>query len=305
MPAKEPLKGFYDKVIADLNSAYTLIATDNGTGYLNKASVAGILSRVLLYKGDWAGCITAANNALGATPVLPDMTTFPKIWTDQSTAGVLFKVINSAIDNVSTQGVNYYQKVTISGVQYIKPEYVVEYNFFQMFQSTDVRKATWTVTSPYLGNNYNSVIKYNGATGSPAGVQDAKVLRTAEVLLNRMEAEYMNNNQTAALADLNLLKINRYTGFVNIVGLTGQPLLDEIYKERRLELAFEGDRFFDLKRRNLPIVRDGTKGDIFDGTGTPYPSIYLNMPLGDKRFLMPIPFSETNFNTHLTQNPGW
>ena len=304
-PSKEPVKGFYDKVIADLTAAYPLINADNGVGRLNKAAVAGLLSRVLLYKGDWAGVISNANLALGATPVLPDIATFPKIWTDQSNAGVLFKVINNSVDNLPAQGVNYYQKVTISGVAYIKSEYVVEYNFYQLWQNNDVRKTSWIVTSPYLGNNYNNVIKYNGATGSPAGVQDAKVLRTAEVLLNRMEAEYMSNQQVAALADLNLLKANRYTGFVNIVGLTGQPLLDEIYKERRFELAFEGDRFFDLKRRNLPIVRDGTHGDLADGTGTPYPAIYLNMPVGDKRFNLPFPFSETNFNTNLKQNPGW
>ncbi|MBS1565206.1 MAG: RagB/SusD family nutrient uptake outer membrane protein, partial [Bacteroidetes bacterium] len=285
-PSKESLKGFYDKVIADLTQAYSLINTDNGTGRLNKASVAGILSRVLLYKGDWTGTIAAANNAIGTgIPNVTSMADFSKVWTDQSTSGVLFKVINNSVDNINTQGVNYYQKVTVSGIQYIKSEYVVEYNFYKMFQDNDIRKTSWIVTSPYLGNNFNNVIKYNGATGSPAGVQDAKVLRSAEVLLNRMEAYYMNNNPTAALTDLNTLRANRYNPNVPLVGLTGQPLLDSIYKERRLELAFEGDRWFDLKRRNLPVVRDGTKGDLADGTGTPYPSIYLNLPVGDKRWL--------------------
>jgi len=302
-PAKEPVKGFYDKVIADLSSAYTMINADNGTGRLNKASVAGILSRVLLYKGDWAGTITAANNALGSSPALPDIANFSKIWTtDTYNTGVLFKVVNNSVDNISTQGVNYSQ--TVSGAQ--KSEYVVEYNFYQLFQNTDVRKTSWIRTSVYQGNNYNNVIKYLGVTGSPAGVQDAKVLRTAEVLLNRMEAYYMNSNPTAALADLNLLKKNRYTGFVDLVGISGQPLLDSIYKERRLELAFEGDRFFDLKRRNLPIVRDGTKGDWADGTGVNnYSPNFLSMPVGDKRFLIPFPFGETNFNLNLKQNPGW
>jgi len=299
-PAKEPVKGFYDKVIADLNLALTLINADNGTGRLKRTSVAGLLSRVNLYKGDYAACITASNTALGATPVLPDITTFPSIWTDQTEAGVLFKVYNTAVDNVNTQGVNYYQ--TVSGA--IKSEYVVEYNFRQLFTAADVRTNTYIRTSAYLGSNYNNVIKYaGGVAGKALGVVDAKVLRTAEVLLNRAEAYYMSGNMAAALVDLNLLKSNRYTGFTPIVGLTGQALLDEIYKERRLELAFEGDRFWDLKRRNLPVVRDGTKGDKADGTGVPY--VFTTLPVGDKRFLLPFPEAETTVNTNLKQNPGY
>lgn len=301
MPASESLKGFYDKVIADLNAALPLINATNGTGRLNKAAVAGLLSRVNLYKGDYAATITAANTALGTTPNLPSIANFPLIWTDGTEAGVLFKVINNTVDNVSTQGVNYYQ--TQSGQ--IKSEYVVEYNFYQLFAANDVRKSSYIRTSVLNGVTYNNVFKYAGGTGKPAGVQDAKVLRTAEVLLNRMEAYYRSGNLTSALADLNLLKANRYTGFTTIVGLTGQPLLDEILKERRIELAFEGDRFFDIKRRNASILRDGTKGEISDGTGTPVLSTFLSLPAGDPRYQLPFPISETNLNLNIKQNPGY
>jgi hypothetical protein len=299
MPSKEPVTGFYEKVINDLNKSLTLINTDNGTGRFNKAAVAGLLSRVNLYKGDWNACITAANTALGSNPDLPGIANFPLIWSDQTEKGVLFKVINSAIDNINRQGVNYYQ--TVSGN--IKSEYVVEYNLFQMFLPNDIRTSAYIKTSPYLGSNYNNVIKYAGGTGGRAlGVCDAKVLRTAEVLLNRAEARYMVNDMGNALADLNLLKANRYTGFVDI-SLTGQPLLDEIYKERRLELAFEGDRFWDLKRRNLPVARDDTKGDKADGSGTNF--VFTTMPLGDPRFLFPYPQNEITVNPNFKQNPGY
>lgn len=300
LPAKEPVKGFYDKVLADLNQALPLINASNGTGKLNKAAVAGLLSRVNLYKGDYAAVITAANTALGATPDLPGIADFPKIWTDQTEKGVLFKVINNLVDNVNTQGVNYYQPVNGE----LKSEYVVEYNFMQLFTATDVRTSTYIRTSPYLQITYNNVIKYNGGTGKALGVCDAKVLRTAEVLLNRAEAYYRSSNETSALADLNLLKANRYTGFTNI-SLSGQALLDEIYKERRLELAFEGDRFWDLKRRHLPIQRDGTKGDRSDGSGVSYVPTAVTLDANDYRFQLPIPIAETNFNKNLAQNPGY
>lgn len=296
-PGKESLKGFYDKIIADLVTAEGLINATNGVGRLNKAAVAGLLSRVYFYKGDYPNTIAAANRALGTTPNLPNIATFPSIWTDATEAGVLFKVIMTTTDNSNAQGVNYNQ--VVSGL--VKSEYAVAYDFMQLFEANDVRKATYISTSPWDNKPMNHVIKYKGRVGGAAGVVDGKALRTAEVLLNRMEAEYYTN-PAAALADLVLLKTNRYTGYVPEV-LAGAPLLAEIQKQRRLELAFEGDRFFDIKRRNAPINRDAVHGQWADGTGTP--PVFPTMAVGDKRFLLPFPQSELNFNTNLKQNPDY
>ena len=298
LPSRESVQGFYDKVIRDFTEAQNLINDDNGVGRLNKKAVAGLLSRVYLYKGDWANTIASANTALGATPVLPSIANFPKVWTDETEQGVLFKVKNTNLDNLNNPGVNYYQIVTGG----IKSEYVVEYNFKQMFKATDVRTSSYIQTSPYNGVNYNHVIKWNKNPTKPLGVLDFKVIRTAEVLLNRAEAYYRANNATSALADLNLLRANRYSDYAPLV-LAGQPLLDEILKERRLELAFEGDRFWDLKRRNAPVVRDATKGDKADGTGTPY--VKTSLPAGDFHFQLAYPQGELNYNTNLKQNPQY
>ncbi len=303
LPTKEPLKPFYAKVVADLTQALPLIAANNGTGRLNKAAVSGLLSRVYLYMGDFPNCIASSSAALGTTPVLPGIADFPRIWTDETTNGVLFKVVNTTLDNNNAQGVNYFQ--VTGGL--IRSEYVVEYNFRQMFQASDVRSAAYIQTSLFGGVQQNHVVKYRskvtGGAAGVAGVVDYKVLRTAEVLLNRAEAYQRSGNDVAALADLNLLKANRYTGFTNITGLTGAALLAEIIKERRLELAFEGDRFWDLKRRNQPVQRDGTKGDRADGTGVSY--LFTTLNVGDYRFQLPFPSAEVNFNTNFKQNPGY
>jgi hypothetical protein len=296
-PAKEPVKGFYDKVIADLVQAEGLINASNGVGRLNKAAVAGLLSRVYFYKGDNVNTIAAASRALGTTPNLPNIATFPSIWTDASESGVLFKVKTTSIDNLNSLGVNYFQTVTAG----IKSEYTIDYSFFQLFANNDVRKTAYTQTSAFNNVLQNHVIKYKGRIGQPAGVVDAKVIRTAEVLLNKAEAEYFTD-PAAALADLVLLKSNRYTGYVPEV-LAGPALLAEIQLQRRLELAFEGDRFFDLKRRNAPINRDAVHGENADGTGKP--PVFPTMQASDIRFLLPIPQSEINFNKNLTQNPGY
>lgn len=336
LPPSEPVKGFYDKVIADLVAAEPLINTAaqnnaslteaNRNITLNREAVAGLLSRVYLYKGDYANCIAEATKSLGSTPNVGSLTTFPSIWTDaaSASAGVLFKVKNTTIDNVNAQGVNYYQFTSRpsagSTTNGYKSEYLPDYTFYQLFAANDVRKTTYFQTNYYNGILYNHIIKYAGRSGAPelgigitntaasanpAGVVDGKVLRTAEVLLNRMEAEYRSGATAAAITDLVLLKTNRYTGYVAAAdqALTGTALLTEILKQRRLELAFEGDRFWDLKRLNLPVQRDGVHGEKADGTGTPPPNTTL--AAGDTKFQLPYPQAEIVFNPGLKQNPGY
>lgn len=298
LPTKEPVRGFYQKIVTDLTSALPLIATSNGVGRLNKAAVNGLLSRVYLYMGDFANCISASTAALGTTPVLPSRTDFPLVWTDQTNNGVLFKVVNTTLDNINTPGVNYYQ--TVGGL--IRSEYVCEYNLRQLYQASDIRTSSYIQTSLYNGVLQNHIIKYAGRPGQVAGVVDAKVLRTAEVLLNRAEAYQRSGNDVLALADLNLLRAARYSPYTP-AALTGSALLAEILQERRLELAFEGDRFWDLKRRNQPVTRDANFGDRADGSGVKY--IFTSLPAGNFRFQLPYPSSEVNFNKGFKQNPGY
>ncbi|MEO6869456.1 MAG: RagB/SusD family nutrient uptake outer membrane protein [Ginsengibacter sp.] len=309
-PKKELVTDFYNKVIADLNAAIPLISDLNVQSpsvknpniiRLTKVSTNAILSRVLLYKGDYAGTISAANAALGTSYKEVSIANFSKIWTDETDSGVLFKIRNTVLDNNNTLGVNYSQ--TVGGK--IRAEFTVEYNFYQMFASNDIRKSAYITTGLYNGVLYNDVIKWLIRPGGVTGVVDGKVIRTAEVLLNRMEAYYRSGNQPAALADLRILKAARYSGYdPTAENLSGQALLDEILLQRRLELAFEGDRFFTLKRLNLPVNRDGTKGERADGSGTPY--VFTTLAAGDYRFQLPYPALELSVNPNFGgNNPGY
>lgn len=298
MPVKESLRGFYQKIVRDLTSALPLISSNNGVGRLNKSAVSGLLSRLYLYMGDFTNCISSSNAALGTTPVLPTRTEFPSVWADLTNNGVLFKISNTTLDNINTPGVNYYQ--TIGGL--IRSEYVCDFTLRQLYEASDIRTSTYIQTSLWNGVLQNHIIKYAGRPGQVAGVVDAKVLRTAEVLLNRAEAYQRSGNDALALADLNLLRANRYSPYVPLT-LSGSALLAEILKERRLELAFEGDRFWDLKRRNQPVLRNATTGDRADGTGVRF--IFTTLAANDHRFQLPFPSSEINFNPGFKQNPGY
>ncbi|MEO1712877.1 MAG: RagB/SusD family nutrient uptake outer membrane protein [Bacteroidota bacterium] len=113
-----------------------------------------------------------------------------------------------------------------------------------------------------------------------------RVIRYSDVLLMHAEAAAQNGNEGAALASLN--QVRQRVG-LNDVTASGQALLDAIFHERRVELALEGHRFFDL-------VRTGRAAN----------------ELGDLGFqagvhdVFPIPESQIQAsNGALTQNAGY
>ena len=76
-------------------------------------------------------------------------------------------------------------------------------------------------------------------------------LRLAEMYLTRAEAAYHQNNPSQALSDMNLVRDR--VSLDPKTGLTGNDLLYAIWKERRMELAFEGIRLYDLRRQIDPV----------------------------------------------------
>lgn len=296
VPARDPLKKSYDLVVADFIAAKTGIALDNGVGRMHKAAVEALLGRVYLYMGLWQNCVNESSNAITDAPAanaLASVATFPSIWLDQTESDVLFKVNFLDPDNIPI-GVGYGQ-ASPAGV---RPEYSVEYSLFTLYTSDDVRKAAYIGQTVFNGFNFNYVKKYAGRASGNANVVDYKVIRMGEVYLNRAEA-YYNLNNVLALQDINTLESNRYTGYVNKL-LIGQSLADEIQLQRRLELAFEGARFYDLKRQGLAIIRT-TFGDKADGSGLP--PAKTGLPANSTKFQLPIPTFTINANPNIQQNP--
>ncbi len=305
LPARETLTGTYDLIVKDLTDASVAISNSNGVGRIGKGAVYGILSRAYLYMGKYPETIAAATSALAINSNLATTATFGNIWVDGAgtsdplTSENLFK-ITVPEQEVINAGVTFQQ----TGTSGTKSEYVCDYGLYQLYKSTDVRRVAYIKTSAFSGVNYNNIWKYSGRLSGSANRIDLKLLRNAEVYLNRAEAYYMRNtagDQALALADLNKIRQNRYTDYNPLISVEiGQPLIDAIDLQRRLELAFEGHRFFDLKRRGLGVQRS-TFGDYATGGGTPAP--VLTLPAADTRFLLPIPQQELDINPNLKQNP--
>ena len=132
------------------------------------------------------------------------------------------------------------------------------------------------------------------------------LFRYADLLLMHAEAAYQNGDEQSAKISLN--KVRNRVGLGDIT-TTGQQLLEDIYKERRLELAMEGHRYYDLKRtgRLATAMNDFLDYNINRNTDT-YDSGNDEGKFFDasKHILFPIPQAEIDLSGGLiSQNPGY
>ncbi len=144
-----------------------------------------------------------------------------------------------------------------------------------------------------LGNGFNSV-------------DNTYVLRYAEVLLNYAEASNEQNGPSGdALARLN--QVRQRAGLPALTAaspqaLTKQALRNEIDRQRRLEMAFEGERWFDLLRYARHTIADGTAQHAV----TALDIIQQMRGARDVNYLLfPLPQAELNTNPLIQQNPGF
>lgn len=165
-------------------------------------------------------------------------------------------------------------------------------------RTDDARNLLYEVGSPARGTAYVECTKFIGKNGFP-NLDNIPVIRVPELFLIRAEAMATTGSavfdETAARNDLIRIKQNRYTNYATTqqsfdAGLTGSALFEEIIRQRRLEFAFEGHRFFDLKRLGRDITGKAQSG---------------NLPYTDFRVLAPFPVRETDLNPALLQNFGY
>ncbi|MCG8473940.1 MAG: RagB/SusD family nutrient uptake outer membrane protein [Cytophagales bacterium] len=291
----------YEKIVADLEKAEGLVTAKSQVGRLNKNAVAAILSRVYLHQGEYQKSVDAANRVIKAGVPVASREDFAKIWVDEYDDNVLFKIGFTEQDRINIGIV--YSQTTEAG---IKSEFLLTYEFFKKFTEPDIRKSATLKTSEFGGELLNHVAKYLGRNSGSKNLVDAKFIRMEEVYLNKAEAllALPAPNEKEALDALDVVRANRYKPFKS-GNETGQALVDAVQLERRLELAFESDRFFTLKRRGEDIVRSSTEGHLADGKGIPAPKNARVLKAGDHRWQLPIPQDALNQNRNLKQNAGY
>jgi hypothetical protein len=140
---------------------------------------------------------------------------------------------------------------------------------------------------------YNQKVWTPGLTVPPQFGHNRRIIRYADVLLMAAEALNENNKQAEARVQLNKVRARARGGNVgvlpDVVLGTKEVLRTAILHERRVELALEGHRFWDLIRTGRAVAELGPLGFV-----------------AGKHELLPIPQNEIDLaQGTLAQNPGW
>jgi hypothetical protein len=290
LPSRLSFEATMTKIKADMAAAKPLIPSSfNDKTRITKAAISAMQARVALYEKNWDDAITYATEAIGLVP-LATKAQFPLIWKDQSDAEVFWK-LKRATATDGLLGDFYYR--TNNTVLYA-PSFKLMNQFDQV---NDIRFFSYIKVDNNrgVGKTPNIVIKYAG--GTTANLADVKLYRTGEMYLIRAEAYAEKSMLDQGAVDLNALRAARITGYTDEVFTSKDQLITAVYAERFKELAFEGHRFFDLKRRNLSIIREPADAINTLGANTLTPN--------DRQYSFPIPDFEINVNKNMAQNPGY
>lgn len=288
----------YQQVETDLLAAIEALPTvatgSEGTYRVNKSAAQALLARVYLYWGRNDRAIALATEAMATAGLADDGTglvpaeNYVSAFNTFPNPESLFEIEIRLVDWSTVDGVNNSMASLASNVLG-NAQFVVSgsRDLIAAYEPGDIRRATWTETtrSGITGPVYSSN-KWRGAKGN--FLENLPIIRASELYLTRAEARQKSGDAAGALADINALRSKR--ALAPLAGLAGNDLFEAILKERRLELAFEGHRFFDLKRNGL---------DIRKHRGLP------TVPYSDYRVLSFLPNAQIQLNENLVQNPGY
>jgi hypothetical protein len=170
-----------------------------------------------------------------------------------------------------------------------------------------------TVTGYYLRKLMDeSHIDFNSTNNVSS--QTWVEIRLAEVYLNRAEAKYRLSDPTA-LDDINTVRAR--VNLPSKSGLSGDALFAAIRQERKIELAYEGHLYWDMRRwklahQNYPVGYNNYRvhGLKITGTAPNYTFEYVDCDKEDRKFLsklyvFPIPSAEMENNSAIEQYDEW
>jgi hypothetical protein len=298
LPTRNSVGEIYTQIVSDLKTAVPLAPDYTNSVTLSKYAIEGLLARMYLYMGDYTDAEATAKDVInnsGFSLVSPaNYTAFwanPAVQTDQTE--VMFEIdqdalVNNGFDDLGGMFENGYSDIYCSS------------QLFALYRSTDVRAQVIVPGETASGTFAYVVNKFPNAENQDR--DNLKVIRLAEVYLIGAESAARNSDGATARLWLNALMNERDPAFPGYTD-NGPTLINDIIQERRKELAFEGDRFFDLNRLGLPIARAANAGAAPAGLG----NVNLNIPYPDNRRVAPIPNAEIQANPNIAsqQNPGY
>ncbi|WP_421876630.1 RagB/SusD family nutrient uptake outer membrane protein [Marinoscillum sp.] len=317
----------YQQIISDVELAATILPerADQEVGFVSKGAAYTLLGNIHLVREEWAAAETALLQVSGYS-LVDDYASifFPsnknnsesifevQYWDDQA-AGTASNFAYQFLPSLSNTGVvpgfpNGYANGA-GGWNTPTPELIAAYEAgdLRLDASIGFLTADSYVDVPYVKKFVH------GSNLAPNTNNNWPVYRYAEVLL--MIAEAKNEQGKAdALNYYNMVHAHPRTG-LSAVGSAGQAQLrDLIMQERRVELAFENKRWYDLVRTGSAIEVMNAQGqNILNNPQTYYYPAGVNPPTGayqvtSEDLLLPIPQREIRVNPGISQsdqNPGY
>ena len=209
-------------------------------------------------------------------------------WTNKSAGNWVYMMFHrNAYDNMA----NYSWAKWVTPSRDLIEAYKAEGDTERMNTSIIIDQCAWQ--NYYPGDEY----AFNHKV--PTNVSSIIVMRLGEIKLLHAEA-------LACLGDLagatKLVNVIRARAKINPIKqpASQDEMIDAILHERRLELAFEGHRFFDLVRHGFDRAKK-----IHDEMPQKDEYWQDRLPLTQEPILMPVPQSALDDNPTLVQNPGY
>jgi starch-binding outer membrane protein, SusD/RagB family len=291
-------KQVYALIESDLKEAIPLLT---GTNRLRVTSAAAhaLLARVYLYQSKWAeaeASATAAITSTSATMINSSVvaSNYRTAFTSAPNPESIFELAY----NAQTETLGFNESLNSLTLRQGGPvagsggwgDVIPTTDLLAVFVPQDSRYENF-ISDVKQGQTALFSRKYVGGIGP--FTDNVPLIRLSELYLIRAEARVSQGGSKLAdgLADLNFIRARRFPSSFNfqVVTTVQQEAIDAIFRERRLEFFFEGQRFFDLKRTGQDIRKGGTG-----------PVQYT-----DVRVLAPIPQSQVDLNKQLVQNPGY
>ncbi|WP_127129155.1 RagB/SusD family nutrient uptake outer membrane protein [Pseudoflavitalea rhizosphaerae] len=303
--ARIDMATYFSKLNADISEAKGLLPNNLSDKFrANVASAHALHARIALYQGDWP---TAESNATAYINLLPlaSRADFPKIWTDEITDEVSFQLLrNPQVGPRMGSLFRGISSVVNGNIQLGTIVWGVSDKLWNSYDADDIRFDAYVIDEPLLADNGRPskiVKKYAGGayTTATENFTNGKVFRTGEMYLIRAEARAEQNKfsgANSAESDLNELGAMRISGYTPISLGSKDEAITAVMNERFIELPFEGHRFFDLKRRGLPVQRNASDAPTTSSA---------TLEAGNFRFVLPIPQRELEANVLMEQNQGY
>ena len=287
--SRTPIGEVYGQIISDLEEASGLlpIRNESNKGRVVKTAAQALLGKVHLTLQDYPAAKSSLSEVVAAN--VHDLVPVDEVFSleNELNEELIFVVQYASGVNSNSEGSDAYRMFNPTGRQDgglagTKGHGVLKPDFYALYTEGDTRKGSY-VGALESGLAYTNKIAVPSTVVDDSG-SDWVVLRYADVLLMLAEIENEMGNATEAIQYLDMIRerasLAAYSGATD-----QQSVFGEIDLQRRLELVWEGHRWFDL-------LRQGRAQSVLGITDV-------------NKLLLPLPASQIAADPALQQNPGY